>query len=1020
MSSNKSVTCNICSTSFASRNQLFVHLRERHTEFAAAPETTKSTSMTMTMMSAKERTAASIAARSQFHNPHHEEYYRVQCTTAGVITMEEFLEAQLHFRKPLPVSFRVSLGLNTNMISNNQHYSQRQRNGGNARMAMFRLLESTTTTTTTTAAAAAPSYCALQASPYFSPSFTRVARIPPRQWTLAAQNALKDAQDVGAVDRQELCSMIPPILLLSNNNDASSLTILDLCAAPGSKSLQLLDQMNNNISKERTAKTTTTGGAATGDQVNDEAATAATTTTKIYPHPSGLLVCNDSNRSRLMTVARRSRIQPRSCLVLNSSDGRYFPALRKWGGYKLKFDRVLCDVPCSGDGTLRKLSGGEWAQWSVKSHLQLHKLQLRLLMRALELVKKGGRVVYSTCSIDPIEDEAVVASAIIRLGGPSVYKIVQAPTRLHADASLEFEYAAGATSWKVPHPAFRADNPITYDCIRQVPKQLRKKDILPSMFPPSTRRESDLLLGHDDDDDDCQTPQEKSDRLEQAKFYGDVVSAKDIEDLDRMLPNCCRILPQHMDSGGFFCAIIERVNPVYFAICFPLQKEKETPRGSSSRSGTSPSRSSPSPYHGRIYHPVESAAQIRTLLAAEKASGQEVYFEGVATLEIAQQWLRQHGSYVVGISEEAVPVPVTVSIPAQSTSKSNGISDDDENATKHDKTADLELGKRKRTWDKAPLYTPMYRSPNPSLSSELCDFFGLCTDDQTAARAGVDRFPLENLVVMGGGDSAPDIETCLDPDVAHVKISEIGDNDGNVQAKKYPRRRFLQLALVSQEIRSLFAGGAKFSPIEAGLALCWVPIPGRWRRPINSKTNYSLEAQTEQVACADTTNPRDDDAGNEEKCNFVVKSEESATSRSEKSGRYGLLDEAAELIGNCATRRIVALTKAECLQLLESSFLELNHVTSKVEYASNPSVVEDAAWWKKWGKSRLQDMTSWSSGAAIVVSGCGDASNSDLLSSIFLSCVLRDEDYGTHFRRLELLSEKRLSDSFLRLLKSSS
>ena len=53
--------------------------------------------------------------------------------------------------------------------------------------------------------------------------------------------------------------------------------------------------------------------------------------------PTGILVANDANRSRLMSVCHRSRRQPRSPLVLLPSDGRYFPTLRKWRGY-VRFD----------------------------------------------------------------------------------------------------------------------------------------------------------------------------------------------------------------------------------------------------------------------------------------------------------------------------------------------------------------------------------------------------------------------------------------------------------------------------------------------------------------------------------------------------------------------------------------------------------------------------------------------------------------------------------------------------------
>ena len=82
-------------------------------------------------------------------------------------------------------------------------------------------------------------------------------------------------------------------------------------------------------------------------------------------------------------------------------------------GTTLKFDRILCDVPCSGDGTLRK----NFTLWkNFNSHMghALHPLQLEILERAFALLKKGGRLVYSTCTFNPIEDEAVVAAALSR------------------------------------------------------------------------------------------------------------------------------------------------------------------------------------------------------------------------------------------------------------------------------------------------------------------------------------------------------------------------------------------------------------------------------------------------------------------------------------------------------------------------------------------------------------------------------------------------------------------------------
>lgn len=77
----------------------------------------------------------------------------------------------------------------------------------------------------------------------------------------------------------------------------------------------------------------------------------------------------------------------------------------------LRFDRILADVPCSGDGTMRK-SPDIWRRWSVSSGNCLHPLQLRIALHGARLMRVGARMVYSTCTFNPIEDEAVVAALL--------------------------------------------------------------------------------------------------------------------------------------------------------------------------------------------------------------------------------------------------------------------------------------------------------------------------------------------------------------------------------------------------------------------------------------------------------------------------------------------------------------------------------------------------------------------------------------------------------------------------------
>jgi 16S rRNA (cytosine967-C5)-methyltransferase len=71
------------------------------------------------------------------------------------------------------------------------------------------------------------------------------------------------------------------------------------------------------------------------------------------------------------------------------------------------FDAAIVDAPCSNMGVLGKRPEARW-RLTETDFVELPALQLRLLTRAAERVRSGGRVVYSTCSIDALENEGVV------------------------------------------------------------------------------------------------------------------------------------------------------------------------------------------------------------------------------------------------------------------------------------------------------------------------------------------------------------------------------------------------------------------------------------------------------------------------------------------------------------------------------------------------------------------------------------------------------------------------------------
>jgi 16S rRNA C967 or C1407 C5-methylase (RsmB/RsmF family) len=76
------------------------------------------------------------------------------------------------------------------------------------------------------------------------------------------------------------------------------------------------------------------------------------------------------------------------------------------------YDRIICDVPCSGDGTVRKDAFAR-RKWRPSFGATLHHVQRRIALRSAALLRVGGVLSYSTCSLIPIEDEAVVV-AILR------------------------------------------------------------------------------------------------------------------------------------------------------------------------------------------------------------------------------------------------------------------------------------------------------------------------------------------------------------------------------------------------------------------------------------------------------------------------------------------------------------------------------------------------------------------------------------------------------------------------------
>jgi tRNA (cytosine34-C5)-methyltransferase len=224
----------------------------------------------------------------------------------------------------------------------------------------------------------------------------------------------------GRIVRQEAVSMIPVMLLRIRRQHA----VLDMCASPGSKTSQALDALYDD--------------SAPADQKDG----------------LGFVIANDSNAERGYVLAKRlAGLGRRACsAMVVTHDGTKFPNVlaplrRRPPNPQVPysrgaFDRIVCDVPCSGDGTIRK-DHKVWKVWHPGYGHSLHPLQLRIAMRGVSLLKVGGLMTYSTCSFNPVENEAVVATLLER--GRGCLELVD-PSPILRD---HFAWRTGWTTWTV-------------------------------------------------------------------------------------------------------------------------------------------------------------------------------------------------------------------------------------------------------------------------------------------------------------------------------------------------------------------------------------------------------------------------------------------------------------------------------------------------------------------------------------------------------------------------------------------
>lgn len=229
------------------------------------------------------------------------------------------------------------------------------------------------------------------------PAVRESFHLTPVPWTLdgfyydgAVRPGLSPWHDAGAYYLQEASAMAPATLL----DVRPGMRVLDLCAAPGGKSAQLAAMLAGK----------------------------------------GLLVSNEIDPKRAAVLSRNlERMAAANALVLNEHPSKLaerFPAA---------FDRILVDAPCSGEGMFRKEEAAVTG-WSEDQILACARRQREILESAAVMLRPGGRLVYSTCTFAPEENEGVISAFL----------------HAHPDfsaATVEANYfSPGRPDW-VPNPA---------------------------------------------------------------------------------------------------------------------------------------------------------------------------------------------------------------------------------------------------------------------------------------------------------------------------------------------------------------------------------------------------------------------------------------------------------------------------------------------------------------------------------------------------------------------------------------
>lgn len=167
----------------------------------------------------------------------------------------------------------------------------------------------------------------------------------------------------GKIYLQSLPSMIPPLVLAPAEGDR----VLDLTAAPGGKTTEMASIMNGK----------------------------------------GYILANELDKLRCERLKYNVEMQGADIVEVVNGRGEKIGE-----NYKEQFDKVLLDAPCSGEGRFTIYNIQSYKQWSMKTVNELVKTQKKLFKSAYEALKPGGTLVYSTCTLNKLENEQIIDWAL--------------------------------------------------------------------------------------------------------------------------------------------------------------------------------------------------------------------------------------------------------------------------------------------------------------------------------------------------------------------------------------------------------------------------------------------------------------------------------------------------------------------------------------------------------------------------------------------------------------------------------